>query len=175
MDKDHVVSVDESVSGQATVICDGNVTSMSHMFFWRHNLDTIDLSNFDTSNVTSMNRLFDGCYYLYSINLAGFNTSKVTNMGSMFYNCQSLTWINLHSFDTSNVSIMWEMFYNCSNLVTIEGIIDMKSCTDYGTIDSNGDSRMFAKCSKLKGVKIKNPPAGFDGAGLSASQYTIVS
>ena len=54
---------------------------------------------------------------------------------------------------------MWEMFYNCSNLVTIEGIIDMKSCTDYGTIDSDGDSRMFAKCSKLKGVKIKNPPA----------------
>lgn len=145
------------------------------MFFWRHNLDVIDLSNFDTSNVTSMNRLFDGCYYLYSINLSNFDTSKVTNMGSMFYNCQSLTWINLHSFDTSNVSIMWEMFYNCSDLVTIEGIIDMKSCTDYGTIDSNGDSRMFANCSKLSGVKIKNPPAGFDGAGLSASQYTIVS
>ena len=175
VDKAHVVSVDETVSGQATVICDGNVTNMGRMFFWRDNLDVIDLSNFDTSNVTSMNRLFDGCYYLYSINLAGFNTSKVTNMGSMFYNCQSLTWINLHSFDTSNVSIMWEMFYNCYDLVTIEGIIDMKSCTDYGTIDSNGDSRMFANCPNLKGVKIKNPPAGFDGAGLSSSQYMIVS
>ena len=175
VDKAHVVSVDETVSGQATVICDGNVTNMSRMFYRRDNLDAIDLSNFDTSNVTSMNRLFDSCYYLYSVNLSNFDTSKVTNMGSMFYNCQSLTWINLHSFDTSNVSIMWEMFYNCSDLVTIEGIIDMKSCTNYGTIDSNGDSRMFANCHKLKGVKIKNPPAGFDGAGLSSSQYTIVS
>ena len=175
VDKSHVVNVDESTSGQATVTCDGNVTNMSRMFFQRDNLDVIDLSNFDTSNVTSMNRLFDCCYYLYSINLSNFDTSKVTNMGSMFRNCQSLTWINLQSFDTSNVSVMWEMFYNCSDLVTIEGIIDMKSCTDYGTIDSNGDSRMFANCPKLKGVKIKNPPAGFDGAGLSKSQYTIVS
>ena len=44
----------------------------------------------------------------------------------------------------------------------------MKSCTDY--------KGMFAHCSKLKGVKIKNPPPDFESkTGLSSSQYTIVS
>ena len=31
-DSSHVVSVDESVPGQATVTCDGNITDMSSMF-----------------------------------------------------------------------------------------------------------------------------------------------
>ena len=43
----------------------------------------------------------------------------------------------------------------------------MKSCSDYGY--------MFYNCPKLKGVKIKNPPSEFSGAGLYTSQYTIVS
>jgi hypothetical protein len=70
------------------------------------------------------------------------------------------------------------MFSGCKNLTTIKGVIDMKSCTNYGTIIHEiigKDSRMFSGCRKLKGVKIKNPPSGFDGAGLSSSQYTIVS
>lgn len=114
-DESHVVKVDESISGQATVTCDGNVTNMSYMFYACNGLTSIDLSNFDMSNVT--------------------------NMGLMFVDCYSLT--------------------------TIKGVIDMKSCTNY--------AGMFNACPKLKGVKIKNPPAGFDGAGLSASQFTIVS
>lgn len=63
---------------------------------------------------------------------------------------------------------MNSMFINCSSLTTIKGIIDMNSCTKLYY-------NMFENCSKLTGVKIKNPPAGFDGAGLSSSQYTIVS
>ncbi len=62
---------------------------------------------------------------------------------------------------------MRAMFTHCIRLTTIKGAIGMKSCTDY--------SLMFENCSKLKGVKIKNPPTGFDGAGLYSSQYTTVS
>ena len=88
-------------------------------------------------------------------------------MYDMFYHCDSLTSLDLSNFDTSNVTEMGEMFYYCHNLTTIKGIIDMKSCTKW--------NYMFYNCPKLTGVKIKNPPSEFSGAGLSASQYTIVS
>ena len=152
-DKSHVVSVNMSVSGQATVTCKG---------------------------VTDMNSMFDSCSKLTSINLSRFDASKVTDMSHILNGCSSLTTIDLSNFNTSNVNCMTDMFGNCSKLTTIKGIIDMKSCTNYGTIEKdNGiyifDSRMFRNCPKLTGVKIRNPPAGFDGAGLSSSQYTIVS
>ena len=35
-DNSHVVSVDESIPGQATVTCDGNITNMSSMFNLTH-------------------------------------------------------------------------------------------------------------------------------------------
>lgn len=140
-DNDKVTNVDESVSGQATVTCNG-VTDMSYMFYSNESLITaINLSNFDTTNVT--------------------------NMSGMCYQCTNLTSIDLSNCDTSHVTNMRYMFYECNGLTTIKGVIDMKSCkfSDY----------MFRNCNKLTGVKIKNPPAGFDGAGLSSSQYTIVS
>ena len=169
------------------------VTNMEYMFNQCYYLTTLDLSNFNTSKVTSMNHMFEDCYYLTSIDLSSFNTSKVTNMSNMFYscpnlilldlsnfdtskvrdmvgmfyNCPNLTSLDLSNFDTSNVNDMGHMFMDCSGLTTIKGVIDMKSCTEYGL--------MFYDCPKLSGVKIRNPPAGFDGAGLSSSQYTIVS
>ena len=163
-----------------------NVTDMSGMLWYCSALTSINLSNFDTSNVTNMGGMFAVGEILTSdsalaaLDLSNFDTSKVTNMSSMFFGCSKLTSLDLSSFDTSNVTVMSYMFGNCSNLTTIKGIIDMKSCTNYGTIEKdngiyNIDSRMFSKCSKLKDVKIRNPPAGFDGAGLSSSQYTIVS
>ena len=218
-DKSHVVNTDVSVSGQATVTCDSDVTNMGWMFDFCSNLTSIDFSNFDTSIVTNMDYMFNQCFYLTSIDLSNFNTSKVTSMNSMFqdcnslttlnvssfdtskvtnmgnmfyscpnlisldlsnfdtskvrdmvgmfYNCPNLTSLDLSNFDTSNVNDMGHMFYDCSKLTTIKGVIDMKSCTDY--------SLMFENCPKLKDIKIKNPPSGFDGAGLSSSQYTIVS
>ena len=139
-DKSHVIKVDESIPGQATVICDGNITNMKYMFYACNSLTSIDLSNFDTSNVTNMLGMFEFC---------------------------SLAALDLSNCDTSNVTNMGMMFVDCYNLTTIKGVIDMKSCTNY--------AGMFSACPKLSGVKIKNPPAGFDGAGLSLSQYTIVS
>ena len=154
------------------------VTDMTFMFENCSNLATIDLSSFNTSKVTNMHGMFWDCSKLASIDVTNFDTSNVTDMGGMFARCSSITSLDLSNFNTSKVTDMSFMFYNCSNLTTIKGIIDMKSCTNYGTIIHEiigEDSRMFSDCRKLKGVKIKNPPAGFDGAGLSSSQYTIVS
>lgn len=86
----------------------------------------------------------------------------------MFDGCSNLTTLDLSSFDTSRVKNMSYMFWGCTNLTTIKGVIDMKSC-EYCIY-------MFKDCHKLKGVKIKNPPADFEERSkLLPSQYTIVS
>lgn len=193
-DKSHVNDVWELKSGQANVVIDDEITSMNSMFngcsnltsldLFTHfntskvtnmsnmfchcfNLTTLDLSAFNTSKVTSMNSMFYNCPGLTSIDVSNFNTSNVTSMEHMFYGCNALTTLDLSNFDTSNVTDMHGMFINCSNLTTIKGVIDMKSCEDWYD--------MFLNCPKLKGVKIKNPPDGFESvSGLSKSQYTIV-
>ena len=193
-DKSHVNDVWELKSGQANVVIDDEITNMNSMFNGCSNLTSLDLfTHFNTSKVTSMRNMFCNCYNLTELDLSAFNTSKVTSMNSMFYNCPGLTSIDLSSFNTSNVTSMEHMFYccnglttldlsnfdtsnvtdmhgmfiNCSNLTTIKGVIDMKSCEDWYD--------MFLNCPKLKGVKIKNPPDGFEIIGrLSKSQYTIV-
>ena len=193
-DKSHVNDVWELKSGQANVVIDDEITNMNSMFNGCSNLTSLDLfTHFNTSKVINMRNMFCNCYNLTELDLSAFNTSKVTSMNSMFYNCPGLTSIDLSSFNTSNVTSMEHMFYgcnglttldlsnfdtsnvtdmhgmfiNCSNLTTIKGVIDMKSCEDWYD--------MFLNCPKLKGVKIKNPPDGFESvSGLSKSQYTIV-
>ena len=143
------------------------VTSMNSMFEDCNNLTALNVSSFDTSKVTNMGNMFYSCPNLISLDLSNFDTSKVRDMVGMFYNCLNLTSLDLSNFDTSNVNDMGHMFCSCPKLTTIKGVIDMKSCTEYDL--------MFYDCPKLKDIKIKNPPSGFDGAGLSSSQFTIVS
>ena len=141
--------------------------NMKCMFDSCYELTSIPKLNIDTSQCIDMNNMFYDCSSITSLDLTNFNTSKVTNMFSMFFRCNKLTSLDLSNFDTSKVTNMRYMFYDCASLTTIKGVIDMKSCT------INYDS-MFYNCTKLKGVQIKNPPSGFDGAGLNKDQYTIV-
>ena len=146
-------------------------SDMSNMFYDCNNLQSIPKLNIDTSQCVNMYGMFDYCYALTTIDLSNFDTSNVTDMSSMFRYCYALTTIDLSNWDTSNVTDMKYMFYGCRNLEHIEGIIDMKSCTK--TINY---SYMFYNCTKLSGVKIKNPPDNFESTTkLSSSQYEIVS
>ena len=148
-DKYHVVNIDESVSGQATVTCEG-VTTMRNMFDRCINLTSIHLSTFDTSDITDMADMFNSCLNLTSIDLSNFDTSNVKCMNHMFCNCPYITSLDISSFDTSNVEDMRDMFAHCIRLTTIKGVIDMEYCK-YRT-------HMFYKCPKLTGITIKNPP-----------------
>ena len=108
------------------------------------------------------------CGSLISIDTTGWDTSKIENMDSMFFNCKSLRSLDISNWDTSKVTNMNSMFYNCGALLTIKGIIDMKSCTEY--------KYMFKGCYIRTVVKIKNPPADFETkCGLRKDQYEIVS
>ena len=146
-------------------------SNISNIFDGCNNLKTIPKLNIDTSQCVNMYRMFHDCQALTTIDLSNWNTSNVTDMGFMFRYCYALTTIDLSNWDTSNVTDIKYMFYGCRNLEHIEGIIDMKSCTK--TINY---SYMFYNCTKLSGVKIKNPPDNFESTTkLSSSQYEIVS
>ena len=147
------------------------VTNMSSMFNYCSSLTSLDVSKWNTSKVTSMGDMFSSCNSLTSLDVSKWNTSKVTDMNYMFSSCITLTTLDISNWDTSKVTNMSRMFYYCKALTTIKGVIDMKSCTSY--------DNMFTNCSKLTGVKIKNPPFGItatsDIGGLAAGKYEIVS
>lgn len=89
-------------------------------------INSIDVSNFDTTNVTSMSDMFVYCNGLTSLDVSNFNTSNVTNMSEMFCGCASLESLDLSGFDTSKVTDMGGMFDGCSKLSTIR----MKNCSE---------------------------------------------
>ena len=118
-----------------------------------------------------MGNMFNYCNSLTTLDVSNWDTSKVTKTEYMFSNCKALTTLDISNWDTSKVTTMQVMFEYCSSLTTIKGVIDMKSCNSY--------NYMFNGCTKLRGVKIKNPPSGITATsgigGLAAGKYEIVS
>ena len=109
------------------------------------NIESIDLSQFDSSKVTNMNSLFSGCTALKSINFSNINTSSVLDMSNMFYNCRSLQILNLSNFDTSYLLNMNSMFRNAQNLISLDiSNFDTSKVTDMGYL--------FSGCSSLKNL-----------------------
>nr|WP_278860237.1 BspA family leucine-rich repeat surface protein [Catenibacterium mitsuokai] len=147
------------------------VTNMDGMFYNCKALTTLDVSNWNTSNVTSMDTMFSNCESLTTLDVSKWDTSNVIYMSNMFRYCNALTTLDVSNWDTSKVTGIDRMFYRCSSLTTIKGVIDMKSC--------NSHINMFFGCTKLTGVKIKNPPSGITDTsgigGLAAGKYEIVS
>ena len=57
---------------------------MMELFHGMSNLESLDISSFDTSKVINMHGMFDSCYRLKELNITSFNTSSVFYMGLMF-------------------------------------------------------------------------------------------
>ena len=150
------------------------IVDASYMFFNCSSLESLDLSNFDTSNVTDMSSMFDDCHSLSSLDLSNFDTSNVTSMWGMFYYCSSLSSLDLSSFDTSNVTSMGDMFSFCplssldlSNFDT-SNVTDMASmftgCYSLSSLDlssfdtSNvaGMNEMFYDCFSLSSLDLSS-------------------
>ena len=122
---------------------------MAYMFYNNNNLQSLDLSNFNTSNVTSMYSMFLGCKSLTTLDFSSFNTSNVTNMSNMFYDCQKLTVLDLSNFNTSNVTDMSNMFYGCQKLTPLDlSSLDTSQVTNMGS--------MFYTCFNLTDLDLSN-------------------
>lgn len=79
------------------------------------------------------------------------DTSDVVYMDGMFEGCEKLTTLDLSNFDTSSVTNMNFMFEDCSNLTTI--YVSDK----WNTNKVSKNSRMFLRCSSLKGAISYDP------------------
>ena len=101
----------QEIQGTLKIIGGHNIEDANNMFK-NCQVQSLDLSSFDTSNVTDMRSMFCECE-AQSLNLSSFNTSKVIYMGYMFSRCEAQS-INLSSFDTSKVTDMRSMFWGCS-------------------------------------------------------------
>ena len=121
------------------------VTDFSYCFGGCTKLKALDLSSFDTSSATDMRDMFVGCRSLESLDLSNFDTSNVTNMSSVFYNCPSLETLDISSFNTSNVINMAHMFDGCSSLKEI----DVSSFNVESVSQMNS---MFKDCSSLETI-----------------------
>ena len=129
------------------------VKDMSGMFCCCYLLQTLDLSNFDTSNVKNMSYMFYGCTNLKTLNLSNFDTYKVESMASMFSDCKYLESLDLSNFDTSGVYTIHSMFKGCTNLKTL-------NLSNFDESKIERMANMFEDCESLKTViinKEKNP------------------
>ncbi len=156
--------------------CVSNLRSMEAMFLSCANLESIDVSVFDTTNIRDMTHMFCGCSKITTLDLSNFNTSNVTKMTEMFGNARKLQSLDLSNFDTSNVTDMQAMFYLCSEITNIvfsnnfktHNVVNMRSmfgsCQKLTSLDvSNFDtskvtdmSDMFDHCKMLTSIDVSN-------------------
>lgn len=97
-----------------------NMTNMQSMFDSCTSLETIDISNFDTSGVLNMSGMFGSCSSLTQVNANNIDTSKVTYMSGMFGLCINLQELNVSNFDLSNVTDASAMFNGCNSLTKLD-------------------------------------------------------
>ena len=95
---------------------------MSLMFAYNDNLETLNLSKFDTSNVINFYAMFFYCKKLTSIaGLNNWSTKSATNMSSMFAGCQNLESITgLDNWDTTAATNMSSMFASADSLQKLD-------------------------------------------------------
>ena len=124
-----------------------SVTNMHAMFANIYQLDTVDLSNFDTRNLVTMSDMFTNSSGFTTLDLSSFNTSKVTNMQGIFYKATGLTKVDVSSFDTSNVTKMYGIFFNNSKLTKI-------NLCSWNTKKANDMGEMFLGTTSLTKVYV---------------------
>lgn len=90
---------------------------MQDMFQGCTNLESIDLSSFDTENMKSMTGMFFSCTKLETLDLSSFATPKMVSMVDAFSNCKNLKKIYVTSaFTTDKVTLDFSIFAGCVNL-----------------------------------------------------------
>ena len=89
---------------------------MSGMFSKCKSINSLNLSNFDTSKVKTMSNMFSECSSLTSIDLSNFETSQVNIMDNMLYHCSLINVLDLSNFNLTNVNSYINMFKECQNL-----------------------------------------------------------
>ena len=126
-----------------------SVTDMFQMFHVCKKLKSLNLSNFYTPKLTSMVEMFNNCNELETLDVSNFNTSSVDNMGNMFSGCYNLKSLNLSNFDTSKVLYIDNMFNGCNSLTSLD-------ISNFNTSSATNAANMFLNCYNLKSIDISH-------------------
>lgn len=81
---------------------------MSYMFASTYNLNSLDVSKWNTSNVKDMSAMFEHTS-VKILDVSNWDVSNVTNMTGLFNNTKNLEVLDLSNWDTINVQQMWMM------------------------------------------------------------------
>lgn len=128
--------------GNFNINFNSNVTNLYNMFYNATSIDSIDLSNCNSSNVTNMSRTFMGptssYAFLDTLNTIifgnNFNTDKATTMQNMFAQRRNLTTLDLSSFTSTALTNTNNMFGTCPALTHI----DMRNMSFSSVTNSGG-------------------------------------
>ena len=123
-----------------------SLTSMYYAWVYCYDLQSLDLSNFNTPNVTNMASAFMNCRKLESLDVSHFNTSKSTNISYMFDGCYKIKELDLRTWDTQKISGtgLYYIFRNCYSLQEIKGL------ENFYTNNITSFAGLFSNCYNLK-------------------------
>ena len=95
----------------------GNATSFFAMFKGCNNLlHTGDISHWDTAYITDCSEMFIDNHTIQSIDLSGWNTPSLVYCNKMFQQCYALKVLDISGWNTTNIVNANDMFYRDSNL-----------------------------------------------------------
>ena len=140
---------------------------MHGMFAECKALKKLDISKWSAPNVTTVQAMFFECENLTELALSPtFVTSSVINMEGLFRRCYSLSALSgITDWDTSKVLDMGGAFAECK-------LIEKLDLSGWDTISANAAHSIFAECSSLKWVILKEKwKFPFTDCGLPATMY----
>lgn len=130
-----------------------NVTTLANTFQYCRKLEVLDVTGLTTAKVTNMANVFDGCFRLKTLDLRNWNTEKLTStgLGYAFRNCYSLKTIQgLENFYTNNVTSLIALFYNNYSIEDLSGI----SQWNVGNVTNL--SGTFYNCYRIKTLDLSS-------------------
>lgn len=134
-----------------------NVTNLDSLFTevnaYNPNIDTIDISGWNTSHIEYMGAMFAYCKNIKRIiGIEDLDLKSCKDMHSMFAICSSLESLDISKWnpDPQILSDISGMFDTCSSLKEIKGIESEIWEDVIVSIPASGVEQMFIKCPKLK-------------------------
>jgi len=120
----------------------------SGMFWEMKNLETLDVSKWDTSHVTNTKYMFASCFALKNLDVSNFDMSNVVDMNGMFFECKSLAKIPVENWNVTKVEDMSFLFYKCEMVKKLDLHL-------WNTQSVKNLSDMFGRCYNVQSINLK--------------------
>ena len=119
----NILSIFQGCNSLKTINMSGfnfGTASLDRLFYQLTNLESVDLSNVNTSNVTDFRMMFYNCAKLISLDLSDFDTQNVENMYQTFAYMTNLKDLNLDNWNLSSLTNFSGTFDRCSSIVNLD-------------------------------------------------------